>query len=189
MRGIITQRAYGGRRWCIVKGEDGIEYFFSYKALVDPKQYKHYSWVGNRAVFDRDESPEYYRPHAKNVILAEMKDPNLKEKRLRKMEQEKLHLAKEEKKRTEKERQAILKERADRKKEYESNNTWYEVQVRSDNGWETVCLSDVPVRRRTVAEAKQAIETLKDHVPECRFRFVKTTGMVITVHRKRGDES
>ena len=98
MRGTIVQRAYDGRKWCIVKGEDGTEYFFSYKALVNPKQYKHYSWVGNEAVFDKDESDEWRLPHAKNVILAEIRDPNRREKYLRKVEAEKAHLEKEERK-------------------------------------------------------------------------------------------
>ena len=185
MKGVITQRAYDGRRWCIVKGEDGTEYFFSYKALVNPKQYKHYSWIGNEAVFDKDESDEWRLPHAKNVILAEILDPNRKEKYLHKVEAEKAHLAKEERKRANAERQTMLKARADRRREYEANHTWYEVQYFSVNGWKPVKSQGTIVRRKTPEEARQIIRELK----ECnlvgggfKYRLVKTTGYTMTVH-------
>jgi len=183
MRGTIIQRAYDGRRWCIVKGDDGIEYFFNYKALVNPKQYKHYSWVGNEAVFDKDESDEWRLPHAKNVILAEIRDPNRREKYLRKVEAEKAHLEKEERKRVNAERQAMLKARADRRREYEANNTWYEVQYFSETGWKPVCLG-IPARYRSLAEAKQAIEEVKKcSLSNLKYRCVKTLGLTMTVHR------
>lgn len=182
MRGIITRRAYDGRRWCLVKGEDGIEYFFSYKALANPKQYKHYSWIGNRAVFDKDESEEYRLPHAKNVVLAEVKDPNRREKYLNAIASQEAHLAKEEKKRIAREKQAVLKERADRRREYKAQNTWYDIECFSDIGWKPVCSSGVPLKYRRMEDAKQKIAELRRISPDTRFRFVKSLGLAMTVH-------
>ena len=188
MKGVIIQRAYDGRRWCIVKGEDGTEYFFSYKALVNPKQYKHYSWIGNEVVFDKDESDEWRLPHAKNVILAEVRDPNRKEKYLNAIASQEAHLAKEERKRANAERQAMLKARAYRRREYEANNTWYEVQYFSDTGWKPVHSHGTSIRRRTAEEARQVIKELK----ECnlvgggfKYRLVKTRGYTMTIHSKK----
>lgn len=186
MKGTITQRSYDGRRWCIVRGEDDVEYFFSYKALINPKQYKHYSWIGNAVVFDKDESEEYYRPHAKNVILAEVRDPNRREKYLRKMEEQRIHLEKEEKKRTNRERQEILKARADRRREYEADNTWYTVEFRSGDEWKPVAFRDgYPIKVKTVSNAKREIEKLKIMFPDFSYRFTKSVGLAMTVHSKR----
>ena len=182
MRGIITKRAHDGRRWCLVKGEDGIEYFFSYKALVNPKQFKHYSWIGNRAVFDKDESEEWRLPHAKNVVLAEMKDPNRREKYLHKLADIEAHLAKEEKKCIARDNQEVLKERADRRREYEAQNTWYFVEYFSDIGWKLAYSAGLPIKCKTVESAKQKIAELKSISPDTRFRFVKQFGVAMTVH-------
>ena len=183
MKGIIVKTAYDGRRWLVAKGEDGVEYFIGYSNLVNPKQYKRYAYKGNMVVFDKDESQEWRLPHGKNATLAEIIDPNKEQKRLRYIENEKARMANEEKKRLTRERQELLKARADQRREYEASNTWYEIQWFNGCGWQPYCVKGLPLKCRSIEDARAKIRELKETYG-VKARGVKSIGMVITVCAK-----
>lgn len=183
MKGIITKIAHDGSRWMVARGEDGVEYFIGCKNLINPKQYKHYAYKGNLVVFDKDESQEWRLPHGCNATLAEIADPNREQKRLNWIAAEKARLEKEERKRQEREKQAILKARADQRREFEANNTWWYIQQFSDGEWKPVYSGAVPLKYRSLEEAKAKIRELD---AGARYRVVKRAGLAVTVRRKGG---
>jgi hypothetical protein len=178
MRGVIVKKAYDGRRWVIVKADDGVEYFIGHYGFAKPKQYKKYSWIGNEVVFDKDVLGDFRIPHGRNAIFAEILDPNREQKRLNYEAAEKARLANEEKRRVSRERQEVLKKRADLRREYEAHNTWYEVQYFSkETGWH-------PVRAmmfRELSEAKNKLSEIRSLDPlNTKYRIKKRIGLVIT---------
>ena len=186
MKGIVVKKAYDGNKWLIIRGEDGVEYFARLSSLVDQKQYTRYGWKGNLAVFDKDDSEDFRIPHAKNVILARVADPDREKKRLRWIENEKARLEKEERRRVNRDKQELTMARARQRKEYEAKNTWYEVQRFTDDGWETVLHAGLPARHMDIAEARKKIADLKREFPGTRYRFVKHIGLVMSVRSGSG---
>lgn len=182
MKGIITKKAYNGKRWVIVKAEDGAEYFIGNYGFAKPKQYNRYSWVGNMVVFDKDELGDFRIPHGRNAIFAEILDPNREQKRLNYEAHERARMENEEKRRVNRERQELLKKRADQRREYEARNTWYEIQYYSVAGWKAVHRRGLPVRFRGMEEAKKELAKIRLLDPlKSKYRLKKNIGLSITV--------
>lgn len=182
MKGTIIKKAYNGKRWVVVKTEDGEEYFIGNYGFAKPKQYNRYSWVGNMVVFDKDELGDFRIPHGRNAIFAEILDPNREQKRLNYEARERARLEKEERKRVNREHQALLKQRADQRREYEANNVWYELQYYSESGWQPVRQKGLPVKRREIEEIRKKLAEIRLLDPfNTKYRIKKNIGLTITI--------
>ena len=165
---IVSIEKWRGGMFFIL-GDDGVTYFSHRMRLVDDKGMWKYCWNGNKCTFDIvDEGKEHLV--AENVRPYEVPDPKADEKKA-KREEDKIRRKEKEEKRVENiARQRVLKDRADKRREYESEHLKYVIQVFKDGEW----INAEPLRM--FCNSEQALSeknAMKGDHPRVKYRVKK----------------